>query len=104
MDKIPEQLVRMLAVIGIIVLAIIIAVCFITVMSGIQELISRAKYRYKTKHRFDKPPLAKCYCKDCDHHSLSTSNECFAHKGWYTADNWFCWQATPRKHDEENSK
>ena len=101
MNKMPEWLVHILAVIGIIVLVIIAGACIAITISEIQELISRAKYRYKAKHRFDKPPLAKCYCKDCDHHSLSTSNECFAHKGWYTADNWFCWQATPRKHDEE---
>ena len=104
MDKMPEWLVRTLAVVGIIVLATIIGVCFALAVSSIKGLILHAKYRHKIKHRFDKPPLAKCYCKDCDHHSLSNSNECFAHKGWYTADNWFCWQATPRKHDEENSK
>ena len=104
MDKIPEWLVHMLAVIGIVVLVIIIGVCFALAIHSIKELISHAKYRYKWKHRFDKQPLAKCYCKDCDHHSLSGSNECFAHNGWYTADSWFCWQATPRKHDEENSK
>lgn len=30
---------------------------------GIQNLI----LGYKCKHRFDKPPVAQCYCKDCNH-------------------------------------
>lgn len=31
----------------------------------IKEKIERGKWRRVYKHRFDKPPTAKCYCVDC---------------------------------------
>ena len=29
------------------------------------EWREKKRYEYRIKHRFDKPPLAKCYCVDC---------------------------------------
>ena len=46
------------------------------------------------KHRFDKPPTAECYCKDCRLHGKD--NQCFKFNGWRTADEWFCWDAEPK--------
>ena len=60
--------------------------------------IDRLKYRYEIKHRFDKPPTAKCYCRDCVRHDSKT-NRCYKFDGWYTAPSWFCWDADPRKED-----
>ena len=65
------------------------------------DFIKKLKWQYKYKHRFDKPPLAKCYCKDCRSYFEETG-DCAAHTGWKVADNWFCWCAEPRKHDPEN--
>ena len=31
----------------------------------ILEKIRDLQRRYECKHRFNKPPIAKCYCKDC---------------------------------------
>ena len=67
-------------------------------MAGV-ELIDYLKRRYEIKHRFDKPPTAKCYCKDCVRHS-DASKRCYKFDGWYTADEWFCWDAEPRKKEE----
>lgn len=84
---------------------------FITIMflaicavSGIRELIDTLKHRYRYKHRFDKPPTAKCYCIDCIRHDRETGR-CWRFgetTGEYrrTADNWFCWEAEPRRKED----
>ena len=62
----------------------------------IEQMITK----YRIKHRFDKPPTAKCYCVDCTRHDNETGR-CyrFEYASGYqcTADDWFCWDATPRK-------
>lgn len=65
----------------------------------IKEAIHTLKWRYKYKHRFDKPPTAKCYCVDCEYHNNET-NQCYrfgetTKEYRCTADNWFCWEAEP---------
>ena len=67
---------------------------------GISELVDTIRYNYRIKHRFDKPPTAKCYCVDCKLHN-NESKKCYKFDGWYTADNWFCWDAEPRKDIKE---
>ena len=75
------------------VVAILIA--FISALCGcIKYKIVSAKWKYEYKHRFDKPPTAACYCKDCYKHDNGT---CGKFDGLRTADNWFCWQAEPKK-------
>jgi hypothetical protein len=84
-----------LAIIGF---ATIIVVAVMLVMWGAQalgSLINRIKMRHLYKHRFDKPPTAKCYCIDCRHFN-KCSGECYSHTGWRMAENWFCWDAEPR--------
>ena len=67
-----------------------------SLLCGLKNLSDALKRRYIIKHRFDKPPTAKCYCRDCERHD-DESNRCYKFDGWYTADNWFCWDAEPRK-------
>lgn len=69
---------------------------------GLIVLIVYATYRcfislkdwYTVRHRFDKKPIAKCYCKDCKYWT-SQSGHCNYFQTHYTADNWFCWNAEP---------
>jgi hypothetical protein len=70
---------------------------------AIKEYFLRQKWRRAIKQRFSKPPLAKCYCIDCESYSKH-SGECCAHTGWFVADDWFCWAATPsaREKREDN--
>lgn len=70
---------------------------------GLKELITHLKWQYKYKHRFDKPPTAACYCKDCKRHN-NENQECYKFKGWRTADNWFCWDAYPLERDPDVPK
>ena len=58
--------------------------------------IDERKRAYRIKHRFDKPPLAKCHCIDCESYGKD-DGKCYRHSGWYVADSWFCWAATPSK-------
>ena len=79
---------------------------------AIQEFIDKAKYKirqakweYKYKHRFDKPPTAKCYCIDCDfQYKENGSYICSRFSGINVAENWFCWLATPKEKDWEGKQ
>lgn len=77
----------------------ILAVVFglvIVVYFEILEFIEDKKREYRIKHRFDKPPTAECYCIDCVKWNKDRGT-CYKFNGWGTADNWFCWDAEPRK-------
>lgn len=86
-----------LTVVGAITLLFLTGFLIICIISAIDHWIGRLKRNYRYKHRFDKPPTAKCYCIDCEHHNNET-NQCYRF-GEYrcTADNWFCWEAEPKK-------
>lgn len=86
-------------------LAIVFAILCLA-FCGIKEGIFNLKWRYKYKHRFDKPPTAKCYCRDCKYHGSET-NQCYrfgetTKEYRCTADNWFCWEAEPLEKDKEH--
>lgn len=84
--------------------ACLLAMAVAAVVIGGQLLldwIGTLKHQYRYKHRFDKPPTAKCYCIDCVYHSDDTGR-CWrfgetTKEYRCTADNWFCWEAEPRK-------
>ena len=71
-----------------------------TAFECIVDRVRKRKYHYEVKHRFDKPPTAECYCIDCQRYEASKgfrSGRCCKFEGWYVADNWFCWDATPKE-------
>lgn len=96
---IPIDLVKALAIIGFLMVGFFVGFLLILTFSAIKEAIEHLLWRHKYKHRFDKEPTAKCYCKDCSHHA--EDNRCLIHSGWYTADEWFCWGADPLKKEDE---
>lgn len=71
--------------------------CFLEyVFSGIKKFIETKKIKHKQKHRFDKPPTAKCYCIDCKHMGTNAyPNECTI-VDRHVAENWFCNEADPK--------
>ena len=78
------------------IIVIIIGVLILLVELG-KFGLENLKRIYKYKHRFDKKPTAKCYCIDCKYHD-NFIGSCFGFdKNQHTADNWFCWKASPRK-------
>lgn len=86
-------------------LAIIVCVMSILVIIGmkicdsIENFISTKRYEYMISHRFDTPPLAKCYCIDCVHcfeDGLNVYCKLFGN-GICIQDNSFCYRAQPQK-------
>lgn len=85
-----------LAIVGIMCIAAITAVIIGVAWESFKDFVAKKRWKYQVKHRFDKPPTAKCYCKDCQRHENDTG-ECHKFSGWRTADSWFCWDATPHE-------
>lgn len=79
----------------------LISLMITALICNVREFINSVKLKHKQKHRFDKPPTAKCYCIDCIYHDNETGR-CCKFKTWHTADNWFCWNAEPRKNGGED--
>lgn len=71
---------------------------------SIKESIEDLRYVYRYKHRFDKPPTAKCYCIDCKNYNIETQRCYGFHEDSIrlVADNMFCYRAEPRKKEESN--
>ncbi len=96
-----ENITGILATIGVLVIIAMVGTIVCLAFQAIRDCIDRLKYEHRYKHRFDKPPTAECFCRDCKHHGDET-NRCYKFDGWHTADNWFCWNAEPRDHKFEN--
>lgn len=101
-----ENLMSFFTLFGIVTSAIIsIAIIMFIVMKAyyfIVEKIEELKYDYKAKHRFDKPPLANCYCIDCKFYNRK--NERCYRLNQSTADSWFCWNAERKRVENEQEK
>ena len=90
------------AILGLCVIVLLLIAFIAGLISILKDFIHELKWKYTYKHRFDKPPTAKCYCKDCAYHDKD--NRCsnlsvMDGPSYYTADNWFCWKADPRKNN-----
>jgi len=60
----------------------------------IKKVVHETKRRKAQKNRFNKPPLAKCYCRDCEGWD-SGSGICTKVIGAATPETWFCHDAVP---------
>ena len=92
-----DTVIRALALIGFISVCGVILLFLIYLFVEARKLINELIYRYKYKHRFDKPPIAKCYCRDCKFWD-NKNGECHSHHtapGYHMADCWFCYFAEP---------
>ena len=63
-------------------------------------IIPNIAYTYRLKHRFDKPPIAKCYCKDCKLWNPYTGACNESHNNRLMAAEWFCCFAMPASTEE----
>lgn len=73
--------------------------CSLFLMRYVLDVINKAKRKYQYKHRFDKPPLAKCYCKDCKYRVIEgiCSKYCFLD----IKEDGFCCDAAPNDSNPE---
>ena len=100
-----SETIRALAYFGALI-SIVIA-CFLAfgLLYAIREGFHKLKWRHKYKHRFDKPPTAACYCRDCKKHGDEDETQrCYKFDGWHTSDDWFCWDAEPREESQERKE
>lgn len=98
-----KDVIYVFAFFGLIALLAVVALFLVWAKECIEDTISIAKWKYTYKHRFDKAPTAKCYCKDCKHYCRST-NSCCMFDDRKMAEEWFCWRAEPTKYDKDNPK
>ena len=83
--------------VGVFVIIAMIVAVFLAVIYAIRQFIRERIWIYKYNHRFDKPPTAKCYCKDCSLYGDFTSRSlCRKHKSHFSED-YFCKDADPCK-------
>ena len=79
-----------------VIMAMIVAMIF-AVIYAIIQFIRKRIWIYKYNHRFDKPPTAKCYCKDCSFYgNFADRRLCRKHKE-FVVDDFFCKDADPCK-------
>lgn len=81
---------------GVVTLIFIILGVYILISTIICGCINNLIYKYEYKHRFDKPPLAACYCIDCKHYGSKVQHELCTEHRYYTKENGFCSEAVPR--------
>ena len=96
-----------LMITGLASVLVMVLMCGVLLCEFVADTLRTLKWRYKYKHRFDKPPTAQCYCKDCRYYtSYDLGGRCGrGHiEQWSVADNYFCWQAEPLKRDPELKK
>lgn len=73
--------------VGFIVVASVTIAMVLLLICGIKQFIEERIWNYKYNHRFDKPPTAKCYCKDCSLYGDFTSRSlCRKHKSHFSED------------------
>ena len=76
--------------------AVVIIVMIVSMIWGlVREFIRERIWIYRYNHRFDKPPTAKCYCKDCSFYGdFAHTRLCRMHNRSF-ADDYFCKDADP---------
>lgn len=92
---------KILGLFGIITVAGMVVLIIYSIFDALRSVIGQWHWNYTYKHRFDKPPTAKCYCKDCKWHSAK-NNKC-SNVTWAdrcTPDNGFCYDASPMTAEE----
>lgn len=89
-----------LAGIGIMALAIVAFVILANVFVEAKERIHLSIKKYRDKHKFEKPPTAKCYCIGCHlwyaDNKERTMGRCGAWMDYHTSPEEFCSRGFPR--------
>ena len=93
-------MINVLAFIGAIALLVILLFLLVLSIDFMRNVIAKIKWKYKYKHRFDKKPVAKCYCKDCIYYKKSNFTCDYDMKGT-VSENSFCSKASPASRDPE---
>lgn len=99
-----DTIIKALALIGTVFLIGIVISIIIILGAKITGLVEEFTYQYQYKHRFDKPPIAACYCRDCNKWD-PIDGKCSDHcNSRYMADCWFCCFAEPLTKNEAKDR
>lgn len=106
MQPIEKSLWTIFTALGFLTFAGLVVLIAYFAFDALRDVVRLRRWRRKYKHRFDKPPTAACYCKDCVYH-VEKSSDGMGPCGWpgvsrWTPDNGFCYEAEPRKKDADN--
>lgn len=86
-----------IVVAGIMVVTEMLTALMVAVVDSLQKFVQKKKREHQCKHKFEHPPMAACYCKDCVYH-MENQRICVKSRNWKsTRDDWFCADAIPRK-------
>ena len=86
-------IIEVLAIVGFCSLFCAVAIFGNIALDKIENFIYEKKVEYQYKHRFDKPPKAKCYCYDCVKRDQEGRCSRF---NWWVREEDFCSYAAPR--------
>ncbi len=93
-----------LAALGIATLAIVIFIVLANAFVSAKERIQLGIIKYRDRHKFEKPPIAKCYCIACGlwyaDDKERTMGRCDAWNGYHTSADEFCARGYLRDDDE----
>lgn len=89
-----SRLINILAALGATVIFIILLFFICMIFELASRAIKDIKRDYDIRHRFDRPPIAKCYCIDCEHRKLTF---CEKHGIYCVKETGFCSEANPDK-------
>lgn len=83
----------------------IVMISVIKLHDFIEEYRDNKRYEYMINHRFDDPPLAKCYCIDCEYcygEPIKTGGNVYCNL-WNVViqDNSFCYRAEPKEREKK---
>lgn len=92
-----------LAGIGFITLGVCILLILESIFVSVKQRIHFSIKKYRDKHKFEKPPTAKCYCIGCHlwyaHDKERTGGSCGCWDGYHTSPEEFCSRGFPRDDD-----
>ena len=88
-----------LAWFGTILILLIVVAIFISFWDWAKDHLYYIRKRYQHRHRFEKDPIANCYCVACESWTEASNDGCSGYcysKKRYTADSYFCKDARLR--------
>lgn len=88
-----KELTNFFVLIGVLFSLGVLGLILIGIFDFIKQKIDELKNYHRIKHRFDKPPIANCYCIDCKSYNRENGRCYMLNRD--TANNWFCWNAKP---------
>lgn len=90
-----DKLITFFAFFGLVCAGVFAVYIGLAILSLVTNIVDALLCNYRIKHRFDKKPVAKCYCKDCKYRH-ENNGSCLRSNINHCADNFFCNDAEPK--------